>query len=88
MVSGKFKSRTYARVRVRTPGGANVLRHKLRKPAKAHCASCDAVLSGVARERPAGLRKLSKSERVPSRPFAGQLCSKCSRRAIIAKARS
>jgi large subunit ribosomal protein L34e len=87
MVSGKFKSRTYARKRVRTPSGKNVLRHTLRKPKKAHCATCGAVLAGVARGRPAALRKLSKSQKVPNRAFAGMLCSKCSRRAIIKKAR-
>jgi large subunit ribosomal protein L34e len=87
MVSGKFKSRTYTRKRIVTPGGKNVLRHGLRPPKKAHCASCKGVLSGVARARPAALKKLSKSERVPSRPYAGMLCSACSRRKIIAKAR-
>jgi large subunit ribosomal protein L34e len=88
MVSGKFKSRTYARKRVRTPGGKNVLRHTLRKPKKAHCSACGKVLSGVARGRPAALHKLSKSQRVPSRPFAGMLCSACSRDMHIRKARS
>jgi large subunit ribosomal protein L34e len=88
MVSGKFKSRTYTRKRVVTPGGKNVLRHSLRKPKKAHCAQCGVVLAGVARGRPAAVKKLSKSQRAPSRPFAGQLCSPCSRRAIIAKARA
>lgn len=87
MVSGKFKSRTYARKRITTPGGKNVLRHSLRKPQKAHCGTCKVVLAGVARGRPAAIRKLSKSQRVPSRPYAGNLCSACSRRAIIAKAR-
>jgi large subunit ribosomal protein L34e len=87
MVSGKFKSRTYTRKRTVTPGGKNVLHHELRKPKKAHCANCGAVLSGVARARPAKLKKLSKSQKVPSRAFAGQLCSPCSRQAIIAKAR-
>ncbi len=87
MVSGKFKSRTYTRKRIVTPGGKNVLRHGLRPPKKAHCATCGAVLSGVARARPAKLRKMSKSQKVPSRIFAGMLCSPCSRRAIIEKAR-
>lgn len=87
MVSGKFKSRTYARKRVVTPGGSNVLRHSLRKPKKAHCGSCGTVLSGVARGRPAQIKKLSKSQRAPSRPYAGNLCSACSRKAIVAKVR-
>ena len=88
MVSGKFKSRTYTRKRVVTPGGKNVLRHSLRKPQKAHCANCGGILIGVAQARPAALKKLSKSQKVPSRAYAGQLCSPCSRLAIIAKART
>ena len=88
MVSGKFKSRTYARKRVRTPGGKNVLRHVLRKPRKARCASCEKPLHGVARGRPKDLQKLTKSQKVPSRRNAGKLCSACSRREIIERARS
>jgi len=87
MVSGKFKSRTYARKRTTLPGGKNVLRHTLRKPAKAHCATCKKVLPGVARGRPAAIKKLSKSQRAPTRPYAGTLCSACTRRLIIIKAR-
>lgn len=87
MVSGKYKARTYARKRVVTPGGKNVLRHSLRKPKKARSAQGE-LLHGVARARPGKLRKLSKSQRVPSRPFAGQLSSRESRRTIIKRARA
>ena len=87
MVSGKFKSRTYARSRGKNPGGKNVLRHTLRKPKKAHCADCGTVLSGMARGRPAQVKRMSKSQKVPSRPYAGQLCSPCTRRRMVAKAR-
>jgi len=87
MVSGKFRSRTYTRKRVVTPGGKNVLRHGLRPPKKPHCANCGKVLAGVARARPNALRKMSKSQKGPSRAYAGMLCSPCSRRVIIAKAR-
>ena len=88
MVSGKFKSRTYARKRVVTPSGKNVLRHTLRKPQKAHCAVCKKVLPGVAQGRPAAIKKLTKSQRVPSRPFAGNLCSGCSRDELIKRVRT
>lgn len=87
MVSGKFKSRTYARKRIMLPGGKNVLRHTLRKPQKARCAVTGETLHGVARARPNQLRKLAKTKRVPSRPFAGQLSSKAMRREIIKRVR-
>ena len=86
MVRGKYKSRTYARKRVVTPGGKNVLRHSLRKPKKARSVKGE-ILHGVARERPGKLRKLSKSQRAPSRPFAGQLSSMEMRREIIRRVR-
>lgn len=87
MVSGKFKARTYARRRVRTPSGGNVLRHSLRKPKKARSVGGE-MLHGVARARPGNLRKLAKTQRVPSRPFAGQLSSAEMRREIIKRARA
>ncbi len=87
MVSGKFKARTYARKRIVLPGGKNVLRHTLRSPKMAHCAVTGEVLHGVARARPNKLRKLAKTKRVPSRPFAGQLSSSAMRREIIKRAR-
>jgi large subunit ribosomal protein L34e len=88
MVSGKYKSRTYARKRLVIPGGKNVLRHSLRKPKKAVCAVEGTPLHGVARARPNNLRKLAKTQRVPSRPFAGQLSSSAARREIIKRARA
>ena len=59
MVSGKHKSRTLRRVYVKTPGGRTTLHYKKRKPAKAKCGSCGAVLKGVARERPYKMKNLS-----------------------------
>lgn len=87
MVSGKFRSRTYARRQVRLPGGETVLRHKLRKPRQARCTVTGDVLHGVPRERPAKLKKLNKSKRAPSRPFGGVLSSKAARRELIKRVR-
>ena len=76
---GSFKSRTYRRVHVRTPGGRTVLHMKRRAPEKPHCANCRIVLHGVVRYRPFEVSKLSKTERRPERPYGGVLCSKCTR---------
>ncbi len=72
------RSRTLRRVHVKVASGTK-MRYVKRKPQKAHCAACKAVLSGVASERPYKMAKLSKTEKVPSRPYAGMLCSKCMR---------
>jgi large subunit ribosomal protein L34e len=87
MVKPSLRSRTYRRIKAVTPGGKKKLQYKKRKPAKAICASCGDLLHGVPRERPYMIRKLSKTERRPERPFGGVLCSKCMRLKIIASAR-
>jgi len=80
---GSFKSRTYRRVHVRTPGGRTVLHMKRRAPEKPHCANCKLVLHGTVRALPFEIRKLSKTERRPERPYGGVLCSSCSRAKYI-----
>lgn len=87
MPTGRHKSRTFRRIFKRTPGGDTRLYYIKRKPKKAHCAKCGAVLSGVPRERPYKMKKLSKTEKRPQRPFGGNLCSRCTRLMILEKAR-
>ena len=72
------RSRTLRRIHVKTSKGSK-LKYAKRKPSKAHCASCGQVLHGVASERPYKMSKMSRTEKRPDRPYAGQLCSKCMR---------
>lgn len=83
----RYRSRSYKRVRKNTPGGKNVLRYKKKKPSKHVCAECGKILHGVPRGRPYEIRKLSKTQRRPSRPFGGYLCSECARKHFKAEAR-
>ena len=78
MPRGSRKSRSLRRVHVRTTKGSK-LTYAKRKPSKAHCAKCGQELHGVASQRPYLMAKLSKTEKRPDRPYAGQLCSKCMR---------
>ena len=78
MPRGSRKSRSLRRIFVKTSKGSK-LTYAKRKPSKAHCAECNQVLHGVASERPCKMSKLSKTEKRPDRPYAGQLCSKCMR---------
>jgi len=75
------------RVFVKTPGKRTVMHYRLRKPSKAICASCGAVLAGMARERPYKMMNMAKSMKRPERPFGGILCSRCMRAEIKARAR-
>jgi len=77
MVSGRFKSRSLVRRKVKLPGGRTTIHYKKRKK-KLLCAKCGKPLHG---------RKLkgSKSEKTVARPYAN-LCSSCAREEIKKKA--
>jgi large subunit ribosomal protein L34e len=87
MVAPRYRSRTLRRVFVTTPGGENKIQYKKRKPSKAECAGCGAVLKGVPRERPYKMQNMAKSKKRPERPYGGVLCSACTRKKILAEAR-
>lgn len=82
MPAGRFKSRTFRRVFRRTPGARTSLQYRKRKPSKAKCGLCGALLSGVPRERSFKMMRLPKTAKRPERPFGGVLCSKCMRKKI------
>ena len=87
MVEPRKRSRSLRRVRVRTPGGRTVVHYGHRKPAKAKCGNCGAVLPGVPRERPYKMQNMPKTMKRPERPYGGNLCSKCTRELMVRKAR-
>ena len=87
MVEGKFKSGRFRKIFVKTSGGRTAVHYKKRKPSKAKCAGCGAVLPGVPRERLHKMKKISKTKKRPERPYGGFLCSKCARKKIITEAR-
>ena len=71
------RSRSYRRIRVKTPGGRATIHYKERKKSKAYCAGCGTQLQGVSQAK-----GIAASKRNPSRPYAGVLCSACSRNKI------
>ena len=87
MVRGRFRSRTFRRVYKKLPGGTTKLFYLKRKPSKHQCVNCGAVLKGMAAERPYKMRTMPKSKKIPSRPFAGNLCSKCTRETLKERTR-
>ncbi|MBU2638142.1 MAG: 50S ribosomal protein L34e [Nanoarchaeota archaeon] len=88
MPAPRFRSRTFRRVFVKTPGGVTKLQYRKRKPSKAKCASCGALLAGVPRERPYKMQRMAKTKKRPERKFGGTLCTKCSRVKLKEHARS
>ncbi|MBI2147294.1 50S ribosomal protein L34e [Candidatus Woesearchaeota archaeon] len=86
MPAGHLRSRTKRRVFRRTPSGGVSLQYRNRKPSKAHCAGCSAVLPGVPRVSSRKLMKMPRSAKRPERPYGGMFCSRCSRKLIISTA--
>lgn len=87
MVRGMFKSGSHRKVHVKTPGGRTAIQYRKRKPSKAVCGACGVDLKGVPRERPYKMQNMPKTAKRPERPFGGVLCSKCSRKFSIEKAK-
>lgn len=85
MASGRFKSRTFRRVKVRVPGNRTAMHYRKRAPGQMKCARCKGTLKGVPRLRPYRIQNIPKSQKRPERPFGGVLCSKCSRLQIKEK---
>lgn len=88
MPSGKHKSRTFRRVKVKTPGGTTKTSYRRRKPAKALCSETKKPLHGVARGIPSDIKKLPKSKRRPQRPYGGVLSSEATRKKFKQKAKT
>ncbi len=82
MPTGKYKSRTFRRVFTRMPSGKSKLTYKRRKPSKIHCNNCGQELHGVNTSIVTRLKNMPLTHKRPSRPFAGSLCSSCSREII------
>ena len=82
-----FRSRTFRRVWITTPGGTNKISYRKPKPGKAHCSKCKKILPGVARGNKVQVKKLPRTQRRPDRPYGGKLCSKCTREEIKKKVR-
>ncbi len=72
---------------MRTPGAETKLHYRRRKNAVPQCADCGATLPGVARGTKTQVKAIPRSQRRPERPYGGKLCSKCTRRTLIASVR-
>ncbi|MCF7866534.1 50S ribosomal protein L34e [Candidatus Woesearchaeota archaeon] len=86
MAQHKTKSRTFARVKVRTVSGTKT-RFDRRKPSLGVCPVTGETLKGVPRVNAGEMKKIAKSSRRPERPFGGVLSSKATRAIMKDKAR-
>jgi large subunit ribosomal protein L34e len=77
MVKPMLRSRSKKKVQVKTPGGRTVTHIKEGKPSKKTCGRCGVNLAGVPSDLSSIIRNMAKSEKSPSRPYAGVLCPAC-----------
>lgn len=79
------RSRSFIKRKVSTPGGKSSIHYVKKKPSKARCGSCKKPLHGVPTDFKANVKKLSKTQRRPERPYGGNLCSSCTKEVIRKK---
>ncbi|MCG3215084.1 MAG: hypothetical protein KAS63_00045 [Candidatus Heimdallarchaeota archaeon] len=72
---------------IRTPSRTR-LKKIDKRTKKPHCSQCGSILHGVAFGNRDKVRKMSRSEHLPTRLHAGYLCSRCLKSAIKAEIRS
>ena len=87
MVAPRYRSRSFRKVSVRTPGGKTTIHYTRRNHTPATCAVTGEKLHGVPRNTPYKLKELSKTQRRPERPYGGVLSSKAMRALLKAKVR-
>ena len=75
------------KIKIRTPSGKLVIRKRKENPGITLCAMCKEPLHGVKRRIPSKIRKISKTEKRPSRLYGGYLCAKCTKELVKEKAR-
>lgn len=79
MTKTRFRSGSWTKKKVKTPGNKIVTHYSRKKHSYAKCAKCKKPLHGVGRYLSKHWEKLSKTEKRPERPYGGQLCSSCMR---------
>jgi large subunit ribosomal protein L34e len=87
MTAGRFKSRSWRRVKVKTPKRL-ITHYERKKPKRAVCAICKKELHGIPRAFPKELQSMAKTKKRPERPYGGYLCSECLRKIMKEKARN
>ena len=73
MVRPGLRSHSMARLPTRLPGSRTVLHYVRRRPSRVTCPVTGKKLQGVPAERQANMGKLTKTQKRPSRPYAGVL---------------
>lgn len=77
MVRPSLRSRSIRKSYRKTPGGKTVAHFEKKRCRGISCGRCGKYVQGTKGFSRVQISKLSKSEKIPTRPFAGVLCSNC-----------
>jgi len=81
------RSRKLRRIFIKTPSNRSKIIYKKRAPSRVKCSICKKPLHGIKRLVDSKFRNLPKSQKRPRRIYAGNICSNCTKRILINKAR-
>ena len=77
-----------AKTRMRRTPSRTKIKRISKRTKKPHCSQCGAILHGVAFGPQNKVRKMSRSEHLPTRIHAGYMCSRCLKGSIKSKVRA
>lgn len=83
-----LRTRSKKRFKVTLPSGEGGTRYKKEVPSTILCSLCSQPLGGVPHATTAEIRKLNRSKRRVWRPYGGQICSNCLKKALRQAARA
>ena len=83
MVKPMHRSHSMRRLKRTTPGHRHKIIYRRRKPKRAHCGLCGAILGGVPALRPSKIQKLSKVSKRPERQYGGRICHNCVKKELL-----
>lgn len=75
------------KIKARLPSGRVVIRKRRGRVSASVCANCKMELHGTPRKHATEIGKLGKTEKRPSRAYAGYLCFGCTKELFKEKAR-
>ncbi|MCP4760594.1 MAG: 50S ribosomal protein L34e [archaeon] len=83
MVKPYQRSHSMARKKRTTPGNRQTIIYRRRRPSRAVCGLCGAILGGVPAERNTKMGRIPHVSRRPERQYGGRVCPNCLKKELL-----
>ncbi|MCK4439462.1 50S ribosomal protein L34e [Candidatus Bathyarchaeota archaeon] len=83
-----LRTRSKKRVHKTLPGGKKTIHYKRGVTSSPHCHLCGRPIGGIPHLSPSETRKLDRTKKRVCRPYGGQLCPDCLKKALKQAART